>query len=64
MSDGLMQQSCRVALAAYLHDLGKFAERAGPFDKDPRLDAHLQMYCPWHREWGWFSRRCAGRRVS
>lgn len=28
-----MQQSCRVALAAYLHDLGKFAERAGAFDK-------------------------------
>ncbi len=23
-----MDASCRVALAAYLHDLGKFAERA------------------------------------
>jgi hypothetical protein len=29
MDDALMQQSCRVALAEYLHDLGKFAERVG-----------------------------------
>src|SRR5262249_43806923 len=54
-----MQQSCRVALAAYLHDLGKFAERGGIFDKSPRLDAHLQLYCPWHHEGGWFSHRHA-----
>jgi CRISPR-associated protein Csm1 len=54
-----MQQSCRVALAAYLHDLGKFAERAGAFDKNPRLDAHLTLYCPWHQEGGWFSHRHA-----
>jgi CRISPR-associated protein Csm1 len=54
-----MQQSCRVALAAYLHDLGKFAERAGAFDKSPRLDAHLTLYCPWHQEGGWFSHRHA-----
>jgi CRISPR-associated protein Csm1 len=59
MDDALMQQSCRVALAACLHDLGKFAERAGAFDRDPRLDAHLQMYCPWHRDGGWFSHRHA-----
>jgi hypothetical protein len=26
MNEKLMQQSCRVALAAYLHDVGKFAE--------------------------------------
>ena len=59
MNEELMQQSCRVALAAYLHDLGKFAERAGAFDKDPRLDAHLTLYCPWHKEGGWFSHRHA-----
>jgi CRISPR-associated protein Csm1 len=59
MDERLIQQSCRVALAAYLHDLGKFAQRAGAFDNDPRLDAHLTLYCPWHREGGWFSHRHA-----
>src|SRR5215475_13894031 len=54
-----MQQSCRVALAAYLHDLGKFAERAGIFSQDPRLDAHLQLYCPWHEKGAFFSHRHA-----
>src|SRR6516164_5972382 len=61
MDDSLMQQSCRVALAAYLHDLGKFAERAGAFDKDPRLDAHLTLYCPMRQagERQWFTHRHA-----
>jgi CRISPR-associated protein Csm1 len=61
MDDPLMQQSCRVALAAYLHDLGKFAERAGAFDGDPRLDAHLTLYCPMRRagENRWFTHRHA-----
>jgi CRISPR-associated protein Csm1 len=59
VDDKLMQQSCRVALAGYLHDLGKFAERAGAFDKSSRLDAHLTLYCPWHRDGGWFSHRHA-----
>ena len=61
MDDTLMQQSCRVALAAYLHDLGKFAERAGAFDKDPRLDAHLTLYCPMRQagESRWFTHRHA-----
>ncbi len=50
----------RVALAAYLHDIGKLAERAGAFDDDPRLDAHLTLYCPHHPEkGGWFSHRHA-----
>lgn len=48
-----------VALAAYLHDLGKFAERAGAFDGDPRLNAHLTLYCPYHRDGAWFSHRHA-----
>ena len=61
MDDALMQQSCRVALAAYLHDLGKFAERAGAFDKNPRLDAHLTLYCPMRQagESRWFTHRHA-----
>lgn len=57
-----MQQSCRVALAAYLHDLGKFAERAGVFDGSSRLDAHLQLYSPWNERSerrGYFSHRHA-----
>lgn len=40
----------RIAFAAFLHDLGKFAERARlEFDKD-KLQTHEQMYCPqvWH----------------
>ncbi|MGR9046368.1 MAG: type III-A CRISPR-associated protein Cas10/Csm1 [Gammaproteobacteria bacterium] len=55
----LLQQSCRVALAAFLHDLGKFAERARiPVDQEI-LDANKQLYCP-HRkkhtdDKGWFS---------
>ena len=61
MDDTLVEQSSRVALAAYLHDLGKFAERAGAFDKDPRLDAHLTLYCPMRQagESRWFTHRHA-----
>jgi CRISPR-associated protein Csm1 len=61
MDDALMQQSCRVALASYLPDLGKFAERAGAFDKHPRLDAHLTLYCPMRQagESRWFTHRHA-----
>lgn len=50
-----LDASSRVALAAYLHDLGKFAERAGIFAEHPHLDAHLQTYCPFHEPGGWFS---------
>lgn len=57
--DALMRPTSLVALAAYLHDLGKFAERAGAFDGDPRLDAHLTLYCPFHDEGRWFSHRHA-----
>lgn len=60
-TDELMRASCRVALAAYLHDLGKFAERAGIFDNDPRLETHIQLYCPSREEGGrrWFTHRHA-----
>ncbi len=40
--------SCRVALAAYLHDLGKFAERARLSVPPDALAAHKTQYCPWH----------------
>ena len=59
MSHPSMDASCRVALAAYLHDLGKFAERARVFHDDPHLDAHLQLYCPFHEDGSWFSHRHA-----
>ena len=42
----LLDASTRVALAAYLHDLGKLAERAG-IDHEGRLDAHKTLYGPW-----------------
>lgn len=42
----LLAASCRVALAAYLHDLGKFAERARIDVPKDALDAHVTQYCP------------------
>lgn len=59
MPHPLMDASTRVGLAAYLHDLGKFAERAKVFDCDPRVDAHLTLYCPFHIEGRWFSHQHA-----
>jgi CRISPR-associated protein Csm1 len=44
----LLAASCRVALAAYLHDLGKFAERAKIEVSKDALDAHKTQYCPFH----------------
>ena len=45
--------ACRVALAAYLHDLGKFAERARipeaqgkDAEGNSRRDINVQLYCP------------------
>lgn len=43
----LMGASTRVALAAYMHDLGKFAERARLAVGQESLDAHKTHYCPW-----------------
>ena len=59
MPHPLMDASSRVALAAYLHDLGKFAERARVFHDDPRLDVHLTLYCPFHVDGKWFSHQHA-----
>lgn len=42
----LLVPSCRVAFAALVHDLGKFAQRADlPVGRSER-DAHVQIYCP------------------
>jgi CRISPR-associated protein Csm1 len=55
----LLDSSCRVAFAALMHDLGKFAERAHLNDVDrERLDAHLTQYCPF-REGRYHSHRHA-----
>ena len=54
-----LSATTRVALAAYVHDLGKLAERAGAFGGDPRLEANLHLYCPFHKDGGWFSHRHA-----
>lgn len=44
----LLAASCRMALAAYLHDLGKFAERARLDVSRDALEAHKTQYCPFH----------------
>ena len=57
----LLARGCRVAFAALLHDLGKFAERAALTGIDrERLDAHVTNYCPFrdqryhsHRHAAW-----------
>ncbi|CAI8772732.1 type III-A CRISPR-associated protein Cas10/Csm1 [Methylocaldum szegediense] len=53
MNSERLEASARVALAAFLHDLGKFAERARipeamqKTDKDStRRDINVQLYCP------------------
>ena len=50
----LINQSSRVALSAFLHDIGKLAERAA-IDHGGRLDAHKTLYCPWHVDGGYHS---------
>jgi len=55
----LTEQSSRIALAAFLHDLGKLAERAGIEISRDMLESNQQLYCPHHKEFtdarGWFS---------
>ncbi len=55
----LLEQSSRIALAAFLHDLGKFAERAKIPVNQETLDANKQLYCPHRKQYtddrGWFS---------
>lgn len=54
-----LDATTRVALAAYLHDIGKLAERSGAFAEDLRLETNLQLYCPFHEQGRWFSHRHA-----
>lgn len=42
----LLDGSCRVAFAAFLHDIGKLAQRAEAFDADPKREINQQLYCP------------------
>ncbi len=46
----LLEETSRVAFAALIHDLGKFAQRAEiPAGKD-RIETHKQWYCPRKRQ--------------
>jgi len=55
----LMQASSRVALAALLHDLGKFAERARIETDREWLDSHVNSYCPFQKQGGYHSHKHA-----
>lgn len=55
----LIVPSARVALAAFLHDLGKFAERARIDIPSEIINSNLGLYCPYHREGNWYSHRHA-----
>lgn len=55
----LMEASCRVALAAFLHDLGKFAQRADIESSREKLEDHKQLYCPFKLEGGYWTHQHA-----
>lgn len=57
--DELLAASCRMALGALLHDLGKFAERAGIEVGADALETHLQQYARRQEAGGrqWYSHR-------
>ena len=55
----LIAPSARVALAAFLHDLGKFAERAKIDVPDEVIENNQHLYCPYHEEGRWFSHKHA-----
>ncbi len=48
----LQDQTCRVAFAAFLHDLGKLAERARMQVEESKRLLYEQMYCPRREEGG------------
>ncbi|WP_294089832.1 type III-A CRISPR-associated protein Cas10/Csm1 [uncultured Actinobacillus sp.] len=51
----LLFASCRIAFAALVHDLGKFAERAKlPISQDA-LDSHKTLYCPFNQDGSYHS---------
>ncbi|GAB4253958.1 MAG: type III-A CRISPR-associated protein Cas10/Csm1 [Methylomicrobium sp.] len=47
----LLDQSSRIALAAFLHDLGKFAERARINDDRDVIEANKHLYCPTQKKY-------------
>ena len=57
--DELLQASSRMALAGFLHYIGKFAERAKISIEPQILEDNKQRYCPHHKQHekdkGWFS---------
>ncbi|MCX7088680.1 MAG: type III-A CRISPR-associated protein Cas10/Csm1 [Methylococcales bacterium] len=57
--DEILHASCRMALAGFLHDIGKFAERAKITVAPQMLEDNKQRYCPHHKKYekdkGWFS---------
>jgi CRISPR-associated protein Csm1 len=44
-NSSLLNATARLAFCAYLHDLGKFAERARLEVGKDDLDTHTQLYC-------------------
>ena len=59
--DELLAASCRMALGALLHDVGKFAERAGIDIDAETLATHLQLYARRQEAGGrqWYTHRHA-----
>lgn len=52
MKHDLLDQSCRVAFAALIHDIGKFAERA-KIDLSPeQKESNVHVCCPFNRDKG------------
>jgi CRISPR-associated protein Csm1 len=56
-----LDETCRVTLGGFLHDLGKLAERAGLEVDRERLEAHVQLYCRRNEAGGriWYSHKHA-----
>ncbi len=46
IDEQLLNASSRIALAGFLHDIGKFAERAKLPLEQKEIDINQQMYCP------------------
>jgi CRISPR-associated protein Csm1 len=55
----MLEQSSKIALAAFLHDLGKFAQRAKIEVDAELLNNNKHLYCPHRKQYtddkGWFS---------
>lgn len=61
MKNTRLEASSRMALAAYLHDLGKFTERANIAVTQEKYAIHEQMYCKRNDKNGrtWYSHKHA-----